>query len=586
MTDCRNNLNIPHLLYLLTVPVASLFLYFHTKVPAVGLIDSGELAAGCYLLNILHPTGYPLYTILGRLFSLLPFSSVVHRLTYLSICCSSAGIIFFLLICLREKITPIVTIIIASLLATSPSLWSVSIDAEVYSLTFLLSFLLWLLAELVEDGENTGYLPALSYFAGLTLTNHLTGLWTVTGIITTVVLSRRRKIMHLLPVLLLLFILGLSPYLFLILRARAQPLLAWGNPVNFEQFWWHISGKQYRVWMFASSPGAIAHNAGRGLMSITQTFGYLLIPIVIYGMIILFKKKRPLATGLTVTITLCVLYAVNYGIPDIAAYYLPAITALSIFAAAGLNALFHHFGKICYIVCVIPLVMLIVNYPYQNQNQNWVAYDQAVNTLESADTDAIIITDWWDVYAPTFYLQEIEKIRTDICIIDKELVRRSWYFNYLEKKYPWLISNSQPEVNEFLSHLRRFEHGQPYDPAAIQASYIKLLRSFFLNNPGRSTYITFPATSSPDAQQLVKGLHALPQGILFRLQDDSLLPEFDYHRLRVRIPRYGLNERTRLNLARYQIFVQERLRLLENNSRYDEAHALKEWYRKQFANFQ
>ncbi|MCX7732170.1 MAG: DUF2723 domain-containing protein [candidate division WOR-3 bacterium] len=557
-------------------------LYFHTKLPAVGLIDSGELAAGCYLLNILHPTGYPLYTILGRLFSLLPFSSVVHRLTYLSICCSSAGIIFFLLICLREKITPVVAIVVASLLAISPPLWNVSTDVEIYSLTFLLSFLLWFLAENVE---NTPYLLALSYFAGLTLTNHLTGLWTVAGIITTIFLSRHRKIIRLLTPLLLLFILGLSPYLFLILRARTQPLLAWGNPVNFEQFWWHISGRQYRVWMFASSLGAVTHNAGRGLTLIAQTFGYILIPIVFYGIIILFKKKRPLATGLTITVTLCFLYAVNYGIPDIAAYYLPAIAALSIFASAGLDALFHHFGKICHIVCVIPIAMLLTNYPVQNQNQNWVAYDQAVNTLESADTGAIIITDWWDVYAPSFYLQEIEKIRTDICIIDKELVRRSWYFNYLEKKYPWLISNSQHEVDEFLFHLRRFEHGQPYDPSAIQASYIKLLRSFLVNNPGRSTYITFPATSSPDAQQLVKGFYVLPQGILFRLQDDSLLPEFDYHRLRVRIPRYGLNERTRLNLARYQIFVQERLRLLENNSRYDEAHALKEWYRQQFVNF-
>lgn len=584
MTSPRNSHNIT-LLHLLSIPAASLFIYLYTKLPAVGLIDSGELAAGCYLLNILHPTGYPLYTILGRIFSLLPFSTVVHRLTYLSICCSSVGIIFFLLICLQVKINPVVATIVASLLIISPPLWSVSIEVEVYSLTFLLSFLLWLLVELVEDGENTGYLPALSYFAGLTLTNHLTGLWTVAGVFTALALSQRRKLMHLFPVLLLLFILGLSPYLFLILRARAQPLLAWGNPVNFEQLWWHITGRQYRVWMFASSPGAVAHNTAQGLILIARTFGYLLIPIVIYGMIRLFKKKRPLATGLTVTITLCILYAVNYEIPDIAAYYLPTVAALSIFTAAGLDALCRRFRKICYIAFVIPLAMFLVNYPHQNQNQNWVAYDQAVNTLESADSNAIIITDWWDIYSPVFYLQEVEKIRTDICIIDKELVRRSWYFNYLEKKYPWLINNSQPEVRDFLFHLRKFEHGKSYDPGAIQASYIKLLRSFILNNPDRSTYITFPATSSLDAQQLVKELHTIPQGILFRLQNDSVIPEFDYHRLRVRIPRYGLNERTRFNLKRYQFFILERIRLLENNSRFDEAQALKEWFRNQFANF-
>ena len=46
--------------------------YFFTLAPRVGLIDSGELAMGCHFLNILHPTGYPLYTVLGRLASLFP----------------------------------------------------------------------------------------------------------------------------------------------------------------------------------------------------------------------------------------------------------------------------------------------------------------------------------------------------------------------------------------------------------------------------------------------------------------------------------------------------------------------------------
>jgi hypothetical protein len=39
---------------------AALGVYLCTMAPVVGLIDSGELAVGCRLLNILHPTGYPL----------------------------------------------------------------------------------------------------------------------------------------------------------------------------------------------------------------------------------------------------------------------------------------------------------------------------------------------------------------------------------------------------------------------------------------------------------------------------------------------------------------------------------------------
>ena len=74
----------------LVVP-AVFTVYILTLSPTVGLIDSGELAAGCYLLNILHPTGYPLYTMLGRLATLVPVAGVVNRVAALSALLAAAG---------------------------------------------------------------------------------------------------------------------------------------------------------------------------------------------------------------------------------------------------------------------------------------------------------------------------------------------------------------------------------------------------------------------------------------------------------------------------------------------------------------
>lgn len=564
------------------IPTVTLLLYIHTQTPAVGLIDSGELAAGCFLLNILHPTGYPLYTLIGRIFSLLPVLNVSSRLVFMSIIFATGGILIFGLICRKERINSVLSGTVAALLTVSPVLWSVSVDVEVYTLTFLLSCLIWMLS---YWKDNARYLPAISYFAGLTVTNHLTGLWTVIGMIITLILTWRRRLRSYLVPMVLFFFLGVSPYLYLILRARAQPLLAWGNPVDLKRFWWHITGRQYQVWMFTSSLRHVVDNFLFGLKLITHTFGYLLLPVVLYGMMQLIRQKRPLAIGLIVTTMLTLLYAANYAIPDITGYYLPAVVALSVFAAAGLNGIYHRWGKISYLATIIPLMLLIVNYPVYNQNQNWVAYDQALNTLRSADSGAIIITDWWDVYAPIFYLHEVEKIRPDISIIDKELLRRSWYFSYLEKRYPALVNNCRAELNQFLSLLYRFENGLPYDPVTIQASYIQLLRSFFLNNPSRPVYITFAGNSTRDARELVNGWQTVPVGILFQLRTDTLIPHFDYYQLRVRIPRYGLNERTRLNLERYRLFVEERIRLLNSRKRLLEARKVNNWYQEHFRNF-
>ena len=61
------------LLALLLIFILDLIVYLLTLSPTLQFIDSGELAVVCKTLGIAHPTGYPLYTLLGRLFSLLPW---------------------------------------------------------------------------------------------------------------------------------------------------------------------------------------------------------------------------------------------------------------------------------------------------------------------------------------------------------------------------------------------------------------------------------------------------------------------------------------------------------------------------------
>ena len=46
--------------------------------------DGGELATAAYRLGIPHPPGYPTYVLVGRLFTLLPWGDVAHRLSLMS----------------------------------------------------------------------------------------------------------------------------------------------------------------------------------------------------------------------------------------------------------------------------------------------------------------------------------------------------------------------------------------------------------------------------------------------------------------------------------------------------------------------
>ena len=60
--------------------LAALALYLRTLAPDVLVGDSGEFQFTGAILGVPHPTGYPLYTLLGKLLSLLPVGDVAYRI--------------------------------------------------------------------------------------------------------------------------------------------------------------------------------------------------------------------------------------------------------------------------------------------------------------------------------------------------------------------------------------------------------------------------------------------------------------------------------------------------------------------------
>lgn len=561
------------------IPPAALAVYLYTRQPVVGLIDSGELAAGCYLLNILHPTGYPLYTVIGRVATLMPLGSVYARVSVLSALLAAAGVGLAIALLRRAGCTKLGAGAVAGLFAFALPVWESGVEVEVHALTLVLISGLWLAAFL--RGPAGPLLAA--YLAGLALTNHMSGLSAVIGTGVFLLAARRKEIRPQLPLLIGLFLLGLSPYLFLVLRARAGPLLVWGNPVDFQRFWWHVTGRQYQVWMFSLPFSEVLANAGRGAVLLGRSLGWVGLPLAVVGFVRLGRARRGLALGLGLAALLSFGYAVNYAIPDIEAYYLPCLLALLIPAAVGLDVLAGRLGRWRNLAWGLPALMLVLNFAAANRRDHYVALDATRNAFESAEPNAIILTEFWDTYAPGLYLRHVEGVRPDIWFIDKELMRRSWYFDYLRRAYPGLLENSEPELARFMRHLEEFEQRRLRDPAAIQQAFVRLLSSFVENNPDRPAYATFGPESDLDAQGMLPGWKWIARGTLFELREDLRVTEFDYDRLQIRLPRHP-DARTRANLARYGMFLRERVRLLQALGREDEARAALDWYARNFVN--
>src|SRR2546430_15388509 len=58
--------------------------YLLTFARTVTLVDSGDLILTSATSGVAHPPGFPLYTLLGHIFTKLPFGSVAARVSFMS----------------------------------------------------------------------------------------------------------------------------------------------------------------------------------------------------------------------------------------------------------------------------------------------------------------------------------------------------------------------------------------------------------------------------------------------------------------------------------------------------------------------
>ena len=213
--------------YILTGFIAFVF-YLFTIAPSVIQIDTGELAAVQCTLGIAHPTGYPLFTIMGYFFSLIPLPlTKIFQLNLLAaIFCSAAISIFTFTSKMvldnlvsfqfikhsKEKnkrkkkesakiVLPassssveisetykIISAIFGGLfLALSKTFWFQSTSVEVYSLhLFLITIIILALVKafLLSDKESSisKYWIIFAITLALGFTNHMTTLLIIPGV--------------------------------------------------------------------------------------------------------------------------------------------------------------------------------------------------------------------------------------------------------------------------------------------------------------------------------------------------------------------------------------------------------------------
>lgn len=152
--------------------VASLGLYVATLAPSVQPADAGEFQLVAAVLGIAHPPGYPLYTLLGKGFTLLPLGDAAWRVNLLAAVCAAATLAVLVRAVRQATGSAAAGLLAALTLGLAPTYWAQGTFANIRSLTGLLAALClhWLLAYGRE--REPRYLLAFAVTFGLAVTHH------------------------------------------------------------------------------------------------------------------------------------------------------------------------------------------------------------------------------------------------------------------------------------------------------------------------------------------------------------------------------------------------------------------------------
>ena len=176
----------------------SFLVYYDTMAPSVSYWDCGEFIAVSYTLGVPHPPGSPLFLLLGRIASMLPFSEdIAFRVNLLSPLSSAFAVFFLYLIIVQvvnhwrgkieSKQDALIALgagVVGSLtFAFTDSHWFNAVEAEVYSFsTFFTAIVVWLILLWSEKADEKGherYILIIAYMIGLATGLHLLNLLTL-----------------------------------------------------------------------------------------------------------------------------------------------------------------------------------------------------------------------------------------------------------------------------------------------------------------------------------------------------------------------------------------------------------------------
>jgi len=433
--------NWPHLGLVFGVLTA---LYLYTAPRTVVLEDDGLFIMSGFFLGIEHPPGYPLFVLLAKAATLVPFESIAWRVHALNGVISAAACCQ-LWLCTRSLVPGFAPAYLAALgFGVSVEFWSQALIADVYPLHALVFLILLRLALKLSEQGGVSYNPRpvglylFALVAGLGAANHWPLLALSAPGLLLILWPCRKGMLSRTPRLLLLFCVGLLPYAWMVWRSHVQPEISYQGSIDT---WGELLGYLARTGYadVDESPSAgledkVSYLAFLIRSATTQMFppATLLAAIGFYGQWRAwgtFRAMGMLAAVLGPTLGLIALLDFDYEPLEREAfrvYPLVAWSILALWAGLGFHLLLRRlpclsppYRKTAMVVSLV-LPALIVHLGSNDRRDDWLADAYATALLEGTEPDSLLLVNGDVPTATAGYLHLVEKKRPDVLLLSED----------------------------------------------------------------------------------------------------------------------------------------------------------------------
>jgi tetratricopeptide (TPR) repeat protein len=173
------------------------------------------------------------------------------------------------------------------------------------------------------------------------------------------------------------------------------------------------------------------------------------------------------------------------------------------------------------------------NWPFNNRRHYFIADDYVQNLFSTIAPNGLLLTQDWQVASPMLYVQEVEQRRPDVKVVDINLLRRSWYFDYLKRAHPDLIERSRQNIDPYVEILKQWEQ----DPAAfnrnqeltqrISMAFLEMIQAMVRNEIKVAPVCITNELLVPNQlnsyliQWIPQTYQLVPEGLVFNLATDQ-----------------------------------------------------------------